>query len=47
MGWYFQLEHANIVAYLTLPQGKHPEVKHADLTNFPKFSALAWRIFFL
>ena len=34
MGWTFQLEDANIVAYLTTPKAKSPEVTYHHLSSF-------------
>ena len=34
MGWYFQLEHANLVAYLTTPGAKPPTVLFRDVASF-------------
>jgi hypothetical protein len=34
MGWFFNFEEANLVAYLTTPSAKTPEVTYAELSQF-------------
>lgn len=42
MGMAFQLEHANLVAYLTVEQAPCPQVKYAELSGFLNGLMYAW-----
>jgi predicted MPP superfamily phosphohydrolase len=47
MGWSFQLEHANLVAYLTVRHARCPQAKYLDVASFLKALEYRWNEVFI